>query len=70
MTRAPDTLPADLGQRILDLARIAAAIHEAHQQHQQSMTPAGGTGDKPSMDGDAIGPANADFLRRLPGRIR
>lgn len=33
-------VPADLGQRILDLARIAAAMHAAHEAGEPLPTPA------------------------------
>ena len=66
MTRSPHSieLPADLGRRIVELSRIAAAMH------QQSMTTAGGTGDETSTDGAATDFPPAGFWRRVLDRIR
>ena len=66
MTRSPHPidLPADFGRRIVELARVAAALH------QQSMKSAGGTGDETSTDGAATDLPHAGFWRRVLDRIR
>jgi len=66
MTRSPLAIavPEDLGRRILDAARIAAAMH-----HESSQA-AGGTGDENSTDGAATDHPHAGFWRRMLDRIR
>jgi hypothetical protein len=66
MTRSPQpiTLPPDLGRRIVELAQVAADMH------QQSMKTAGGTGDETSTDGAATELPTAGFWRRVLDRIR
>lgn len=47
-------IPADLGQRILDAARIAAAMHEQSQAHsgRDTIANAGGAGRSVVIDHD------------------
>jgi hypothetical protein len=66
MTRSPHVIavPEDLGRRILDAARIAAAMHLEISQA------AGGTGEDLSTDGAATDRPHAGFWRRMLDRIR
>jgi hypothetical protein len=65
MTPPSIALRSDLGQRILELARIAAAIHELTISNS-----AGGTGDDTSTDGAVTEAGHADVARTGLGRIR
>ena len=51
-------IPADLGQRILDAARIAAAMHEQHPE-RDTIANAGGAGRSVVIDHDGA-PTSTD----------
>lgn len=60
-------LPANLGQRILDAARIAAAMHEQSLRDQlEALTTAGGAGLAVVVDHD--GSLSTDGTPQSPDR--
>ena len=64
--------PADLGQRILDLARIAAALHEQQEQGASDLDPsayAGGAGRAATVI-DHDGRSNSTDGTPAPSRLR
>jgi hypothetical protein len=71
-------IPADLGQRILDAARIAAAMHEQQQGgsllKRDTIANAGGAGRSAVMDHDGGSTSKdgslAPRLRRWWSRLR
>ena len=65
--------PADLGQRILDAARIAAAMHEQQQQGasaRDTTVHAGGAGRTPVVVIDHDGRSNSKDGTPAPSRLR
>jgi hypothetical protein len=66
-------IPADLGQRILDAARIAAAMHEQEQQGavlvgRDTIANAGGAGRSVVMDHDGGSTSRDGSLAPRPRR--
>jgi hypothetical protein len=67
-------IPADLGQRILDAARIAAAMHEQQQQgasaDRDTTVHAGGAGRAAAIVIDHDGRSNSKDGTPAPTRLR
>jgi hypothetical protein len=66
-------IPADLGQRILDAARIAAAMHEQQQQgasDRDTTVHAGGAGRAAAVVIDHDGRSNPTDRTPAPSRLR